>query len=265
MDYIKIKNLEVFARHGVLPEENKLGQKFLISAYLYIDTKEAGKADDLSKSIHYGEVCSFIHDYVKDHTFQLIESVAEQLAEQLLHNLSRLKEVEIEVKKPWAPIGLPLEAVSVKIRRKWHTVYIALGSNIGDKKAHLDFGIESICNHADCRVKKVSSYIETEPYGETNQDHFLNACAELETLKTPEELLECLHQIEQQAGRERKVRWGPRTLDIDIIFYDDLIKHTEKLQIPHIDMHNREFVIAPLKEIAPYVIHPIFHKYVIEL
>ena len=136
-DKIKIQNLEVFANHGVFPEENVLGQKFVVSAVLYTDTRKAGQTDELTASIHYGEVSAFIDRYLKEHTFQLLEKVAESLAEELLLQTKGLQKIRLEIKKPWAPVGLPLETVSVEIEREWHTAYIALGSNIGDSEAYL--------------------------------------------------------------------------------------------------------------------------------
>ena len=134
MDQIQIKNLEVFAKHGVFPEENVLGQKFVISAVLYTATREAGKTDDLTKSIHYGEISHWIKRFLEEHTYQLLETAAERLAEELLLQTERLERVRLQLQKPWAPIGLHLETVSVEIERGWHTAYIALGSNMGDKK-----------------------------------------------------------------------------------------------------------------------------------
>lgn len=258
MDKIKIENLEVFANHGVFPEENRLGQKFLISAVLYTDTRKAGMTDDLTASIHYGEVCQFMDTYMKEHTYQLIERVAETLAEELLLTWSTLQKIRLEIKKPWAPLGLPLSSVSVEIERGWHTAYIALGSNMGDKAAYLSNAVNELNRVRGCKVTKISSWIETEPYGMVEQDRFLNGCLEMRTLLTPQELLEKLHEIEQAAGRERKVHWGPRTLDLDIIFYDDLVLQTEDLCIPHVDMQNRGFVLEPLCEIAPYKRHPVY-------
>ncbi|MCI6468218.1 MAG: 2-amino-4-hydroxy-6-hydroxymethyldihydropteridine diphosphokinase [Faecalicatena sp.] len=256
MDQIKIENLEVFAKHGVFPEENVLGQKFLISATLYTDTRHAGKTDDLTASIHYGEVSQFIDAYMKAHTYQLIERVAESLAEELLLHTKHLQKIELEVKKPWAPVGLPLESVSVKILRKWHTAYIALGSNMGEKEKYLDGAVKALDSRQDCQVEKKSSWFITPPYGVTEQDDFLNGCLKLRTLLSPEELLEVLNQTEKEAGRERIIHWGPRTLDLDIIFYDDLILETDTLCIPHVEMHKRDFVLKPLHEIAPYKHHP---------
>lgn len=258
MDKIKIENLEVFANHGVFEEENHLGQKFLVSAVLYTDTRNAGKTDELAASIHYGEVCRFIDTYMKEHTYRLIERAAETLAEELLLTLPNLQKIQLEIKKPWAPIGLPIQSVSVEIERAWHTVYIALGSNMGDKSGYLSRAVNDLDRLHGCKVTKISSWIETQPYGMVEQDSFLNGCLEMRTLFTPQELLEELHGIERSAGRERKVHWGPRTLDLDIIFYDDLVVQTEELCIPHVDMQNRGFVLEPLCEIAPYKRHPVY-------
>ncbi len=284
MDKIKINNLEVFAKHGVFPEENKLGQKFSVSAVLYTDARNAGKTDALAASIDYGEVCRFIDEYMRSNTFGLIESAAEALAEALLLRTPRLAKVCLEVKKPWAPIGLPLETVSVEIERQWHTAYIALGSNIGDKKANLDQAVyalahlpqaslpdtaggredrEEECRHT--RVARVSKYYETKPYGMTEQPDFLNACLELRTLLTPQELLKAMQKIEQDAGRERIIHWGPRTLDLDILLYDDLVLESPDLCIPHVEMHKRWFVLKPLHDIAPYKRHPVYGKTVREM
>ncbi|MEE1442443.1 MAG: 2-amino-4-hydroxy-6-hydroxymethyldihydropteridine diphosphokinase [Blautia sp.] len=264
-DEIHIQNLEVFANHGVFQEETNLGQKFLFSLTMYTDTRKAGKSDCLEESIHYGEVSQFITDYTRKHTRKLIEAAAEDLATALLLHYPLLKGVTLELKKPWAPVGLPLETVSVKISRFWHRAYIALGSNLGDKKAYLDQAIKALKQHKECRVQKVSSYLVTEPYGGVEQDDFLNACLSLDTLLSPEELLDLLHEIEQAAHRERLIHWGPRTLDLDILLYDNEVLETEDLIIPHVEMHKRDFVLKPLAEIAPNKRHPILGKTIGEL
>ena len=97
-DQIKIVNLEIFARHGVFPEENRLGQKFLVSAVLSVDTRKAGKADDLEASVDYGEVCRFMDSYMKAHTYKLLECAAEGLAKELLLRTPHLENVRLEVK-----------------------------------------------------------------------------------------------------------------------------------------------------------------------
>ena len=259
-DEIQIRDLEVFANHGVFPEETRLGQKFLLSLTMYTDTRKAGTGDCLEDSIDYGAVSHFMTDYMKQHTWKLIEAAAEHLAEELLLRYPLLKGVTLELKKPWAPVGLPLDTVAVKITRFWHRAYLGLGSNLGDKETYLNQAVKSVDETRGCQVEKVSSYLVTEPYGGVEQDDFLNACLCLKTYLSPEELLKRLHEIEQDAHRERIVRWGPRTLDLDILLYDDLILETEELILPHMDMENREFVLKPLSEIAPNLRHPILHR-----
>lgn len=264
-DEIHIEELEVFANHGVFPEENRLGQKFLISLTMYVDSRIAGKTDCLESSADYGDICRFMTEFTKANPRRLIETAAEDLAEAILIRYNILKGVTLELKKPWAPVGLPLKTVSVKITRFRHTACIGLGSNLGDKKAYLDNAVKALDETKGCHVKKVSSYYVTEPYGGVEQDDFLNACLILETLFTPEELLKRLHEIEQAAHRERLVHWGPRTLDLDILLYDDAVIETDDLIIPHSEMHLRSFVLQPLCEIAPNKRHPVLKKTVSQL
>ncbi len=265
LDQIQIKNLEVFGKHGVFQEENKLGQKFLINAAVYTHTREAGLKDDLTKSIHYGEMAHFMTDFMINHTYQLIETVAEQMARALLLAFPAMEKITLEICKPWAPVGLPMETVSVKITRGWHCAYVAVGSNLGDRGAYIRKGVEALGENQDCIVEKESQIIVTKPYGGVEQPDFLNGMLKIRTLLSPMELLDLLHQVEQGAHRERKIHWGPRTLDLDIIFYDDWIVDEKRLQIPHPDMQNREFVLKPLAELAPYYRHPLSGKTVEEM
>lgn len=265
MDKITIDKLEIFANHGVYPEENVLGQKFIISVVLYTSTRKAGVTDELSFSVNYGEVSHFIRKYMTEHTWKLLECAAEHLAQAILLEYPLVKKLDLEIQKPWAPIALPLNTVSVKITRGWHTAYIALGSNIGDKKAYLDMAVKHLNERKDCQVKKVSDYLVTAPYGVTDQDDFLNGALELHTILDPEELLQALHQIEQEANRVRTIHWGPRTLDLDILMYDDLVLDTPELHIPHIEMHLRDFVLIPMNQIAPWKRHPLIGKTIEEM
>lgn len=265
MDKIEIRDLEIFANHGVFPEETALGQKFVVSAVMYTETRPAGLTDDLSASINYGEVSHMITDFLQKNTYKLLEAAVENLAETLLLSLPLLKKITLRIEKPWAPVGLPLKTVAVEITRGWHTAYIAFGSNMGDKKKYLDNAIQGLRDMKEIVVEKVSEYLVTEPYGDVEQDEFLNGALRVRTLLSPEELLDRLHVLEQAADRKRIIHWGPRTLDLDIIFYDDLICEEDDLCIPHIEMHKRSFVLKPLEEIAPYKRHPVTGKTVREM
>jgi dihydroneopterin aldolase/2-amino-4-hydroxy-6-hydroxymethyldihydropteridine diphosphokinase len=266
LDKIQIKDLEVFANHGVMPEEKALGQKFLLSLCMYLDVQEAGQKDDLTKSVSYAYVAQYAEHFMRSNRFELIEGVAEHLAEELLLKFPMLEYVTVEIKKPWAPIGLPLDTVSVEITRGYHTAFLSIGSNIEDRKGYLDFAVTKFKNTmAHTSVVAVSDYIETEPYGMTDQASFLNGALEIRTLLSPQELLDTLHQMEAIAGRKRDVHWGPRTLDVDIIFYDDLVLTNPNITIPHADMANRDFVLRPLMQLCPGYVHPLYQKTVAQL
>ena len=265
MDRIKITGLKVFAHHGVFPEETKNGQDFYVNATLFLHCREAGLSDDLTKSVHYGEVSMFITDFLQEHTYQLIETAAEQTVKALLVAFPLIEKITFELCKPHAPIGLPFENVSVTIERGWHTAYLAVGSNMGEKEAYIKNGISELKEQPDIIVEKVSSMIVTKPYGGVEQDDFVNAAMKIRTLLTPQELLEVLHEIEAHANRKRIIHWGPRTLDLDIIFYDDLVYEDDDLILPHVDMQNRNFVLKPLMELCPNKRHPILKETMTQL
>lgn len=265
MDQIIVEDLQVYAYHGVYPQENEKGQNFYVSAALDTDTRAAGMADELELSTNYGDVCRFLHRFLTEHTYKLIETAAEKVSEALLLQFPLVRRVTLELKKPEAPIPLPFGSVSVKITRGWCRAYIACGSNMGNKRAHLDAAVDELRADKSCRVLRVSDWVATTPYGGVEQDDFLNGALSIETLYTPEELLEALHAIEKKEARERKERWGPRTLDLDILLYEGKVMDTEELTIPHRDMINRDFVLKPLAQIAPYEIHPVLGKSILEL
>ena len=145
-----------------------------------------------------------------------------------------------------------------------HTAYIALGSNLGDRKANLEEAAKCVAA-AGIKILKVSSWLETEPYGVTDQPMFMNGVMQVETYKTPLELLRTLLSIELDMGRVRKRHWGERNIDLDLLFYEDVIMMSKELNLPHPDMQNRDFVLIPLAEIAPNLMHPVLHKTIKQL
>ena len=264
-DKIIIKDLECFAYHGVLEPERQLGQKFLVSLELSVDTRVAGKTDNLEQSVNYASVCNTVIAFMKEHTFQLIERVADELAQKILIEYPLVEQIQVNIKKPWAPVLLSLDTVAVEITRGWHTVYLGIGSNMGEKKENMKTAISCFSEHPLCKVEKVSTFIHTKPYGVKDQDNFVNGAFCIKTLLTPEEVLEFIGTIEEKLKRVRKQHWGPRTIDVDILFYDNLILHTEQLTIPHIEITKRDFVLTPLYELDPYLMHPVFKKPIIQL
>lgn len=265
MECIKIDNLEVYAFHGVFEEEKQKGQQFYINVVLRTDLKKAGRTDCLTDSTHYGEVCLQIKKTMTEMSYDLIERAAEKIIEDILINFPLIQEVTIELRKPNAPIPMEFESVSVQLIRGWHKVYVAFGSNMGEKETYIQNAVKEFEDSIYFRNIKMSDFFYSRPYGGVEQEDFVNGILEMETMLEPFEVLEILHEVEKKAGRIRIQHWGPRTLDLDIIFYDDLVLDDEELQIPHKDMINRDFVLIPLAQLAGYKRHPLLKKTVDEL
>lgn len=143
--------------------------------------------------------------------------------------------------------------------------YIGLGSNIEDRIGYLKEAIRRIGNLPDTEVESASSAYDTEPMGRTDQPRFLNAVVRVRTWLPPERLLEGLLRIERELGRERKERWGPRTVDLDLLLYDDRVISKPGLQVPHPRLHERAFVLVPLAELDPELVHPVLGRTLKEL
>jgi len=142
-------------------------------------------------------------------------------------------------------------------------VYLSLGSNVGDREDHLRSAITRLESIA--RVISVSSFYETEPMEVTNQPWFLNCAVKVETTKMPKQFMAAVLEIEQEMGRLRTMKKGPRTIDIDILLFGDAVVDSPEVTIPHPAMHERRFVLEPLVEIAPEARHPVFKKTVSEM
>ncbi len=145
--------------------------------------------------------------------------------------------------------------------------YLSLGSNIGDRLSNIQQAVNLLALDEKITILKTSRFYETEPWGVKNQNWFVNAVIRIETNLKPIELLRVINHVEERLGRCRaqETRWGERTLDIDILFYDDLIFENEILTIPHKELHNRAFVLVPMLEIAENFIHPTLNKTISEL
>lgn len=263
MDKIIIKELEVFANHGVLPAEKELGQKFVITCEIGLDLKDIAKTDNISQTINYADVCKDITRLMQKNTYNLIESCAEELTDHILHNYPT-KSVTVTIEKPWAPIGMVC-SVSVQIQKSWHKVYLGLGSNMGNPSENLDNAIKALKTHTQLQILKQSSYHQTKPQGGPPQNDYTNCVIEAKTTFSPNQLIKYLLQTETTLGRIRTQHWGPRIIDIDILTYDNIITDDPKVVIPHPYMHTRLFVLAPFCELNPFYVHPLLNTRVQEL
>ncbi|MGL5575714.1 MAG: 2-amino-4-hydroxy-6-hydroxymethyldihydropteridine diphosphokinase [Sarcina sp.] len=265
MEKIVIKDFVIFGHHGVFLEEKTLGQKFVLDIILSLSVEEAAKTGNLNKSVHYGELAHKLEEKFKAESYDLIETVADRMIEFILLEYDLVDSVKIRVKKPWAPIHRNLDTVYVEMEKRWNEAFLSFGSNLGDKSENIKKGLELIENSYHTKVIKVSDIIVTEPWGYEEQDDFLNGTCKIKTLLSPKELVKFLLEVEKDLNRERIIKWGPRTLDLDVIFYNNIITEDEEATIPHPRMHQREFVLEPLNQIAPYKIHPLYKKRVFEL
>jgi len=265
MDQLIIKDLELFGFHGVNPEEKSMGQKFIVKAKISMDLSEAGESDSLNTAINYAKLCHELQEVFNRTKHDLIERAATVLCEYILTNYDQVTEVDLTLKKPWAPIHLPIDYPAVRLVRRWHSAYVAVGANLGNKRENISNAMNTINASWHTSIIKESTLIETDPVGYEDQDTFINGVFEIKTLLTPIKLIRWLLSIEKELKRERIIRWGPRTIDLDVIYYDDLISSLDEIVIPHPRMHERTFVLEPLNEIAPYKMHPILNKRTFQL
>lgn len=145
------------------------------------------------------------------------------------------------------------------------TAYLLTGSNLGDRLSHLKQAVLHLTVHTAVEIDRISQVYETAPWGKTDQQSFYNQALKIKTSLSAIELLDLVLDIEQRIGRKRKERWGPRCIDIDIIFYEDEISKTRQLELPHPRLQDRRFVLVPMVELTPNHLHPVFQKTVSEL
>jgi len=142
--------------------------------------------------------------------------------------------------------------------------YIGIGSNEGNKRTNIKSAIDLINEIADCSIEKISSVYETLPFGDIEQDNFFNAVIKISTKLNPQELFIELKKIEQRLGRIIREKWGPREIDLDVLLFNDLIFSDEIITLPHKGIIYRDFVLVPLIEIEPELIHPVFNKKIVD-
>ena len=250
-DRIVLQGVSARGNHGVLEFEKRDGQTFLVDVTMVCDLERAGRTDDLAATVNYAEVADDVVARITGPSFDLIERLAEVIADDVLrHDL--VESVEVVVHKPEAPVGHPFTDVQVRVERSNAAhVVVALGSNLGDRGQTLAAAVQRLRDLPGLTVTSVSSIVETDPVGGPDQPPYLNAVVVGRATTDPESLLAGLHRIESEHGRTREIRWGARTLDLDLIQYGtpgssrEVVSDDPELTLPHPRAHERAFVLAP--------------------
>lgn len=252
---IVLSGVRARGHHGVLPSEKEAGQEFVVDVEYDVDAAAAAAADDLALTVSYADVAAEVVQRVQDGALDLVET----LAARILADVVRRPFVEragVTVHKPQAPVGVPFGDVSVSLEAPGrHPVVIALGSNLGDRRAVLEDAIARLSSFVT--VTGRSAWFETDPVGGVPQPDYLNAVVVGTTALGPTHLMRRLHEIEAAAGRTREVRWGARTLDLDLVQHghpDDpasLALLDGDLVLPHPRAHERAFVLVPWLDADP--------------
>jgi dihydroneopterin aldolase/2-amino-4-hydroxy-6-hydroxymethyldihydropteridine diphosphokinase len=255
-DTIAIRGLVVTTVVGVLPHERAAAQPVRIDLDLFVDLRDAGRTDELADTANYGDVAERVAAVVREAKDLLLERLADRVAEMVVA-IDRVEAVDVTITKLRPPIPEQLDSTAVRIRRRRrdfeilgrdpHLAILALGSSLGDREGYLRFAVTSFPD-----LQSMSQVFETDPVGGPDgQDTYLNMVIAVHTMLDPYALLRRCRQVEAEALRQRVVHWGPRTLDIDVLFYDDIRIDDPHLTIPHPRYAERRFVLAPLAEIAP--------------
>ena len=259
-DTIRIEGVKALGCHGVLAEERTYDQPFVVDIELEVDTALSAATDDVAHTISYADVAQDAVAVITGESVNLIETLANRIAEKVLE-LGPLS-VAVTIHKPEAPVGLPFSDVFVTVRRNGplldndagiRHVVLALGANLGEPRANLEWAIEQI-TMLDVHVDAVSQFYETEPVlapRQAAQPNYTNAVVALDTALSPLELLRELQRIEVRGGRVRHERWGARLLDIDIIDFEGVTSTVPRLTLPHPRAAERLFVLEPWASIEP--------------
>ncbi len=256
IDRIELRGLRLVTIVGVLDHERQSPQPLEIDIVMHADLTDACLSDELADTVDYGAVTESIEKAAAQHHDLLLERLAGRIAEAVFEQ-PRVEEVEVTVRKLRPPLPSDIATAGVRIHRirtgsvaadsTHHRALLALGSNLGDRVGFLRHAVR----HVGAIVAQSQVY-ETDPIGgPSGQRAYLNMVVAIDTPLDPFALLRRCQRIEASAGRERAVRWGPRTLDVDMLFYDDARLETPSLVVPHPRIGERRFVLAPLAEVAP--------------
>ena len=260
MDRIEISGVSATGYHGVFEHEKRDGQLFVVDVALTLDLRPAGRSDALADTVNYAEVAADVMRRIEGEPFDLIERLAEVIAADALAR-PLVQVVEVAVHEPQAPVGVPFGDVVVRVtRRRPVPVVIALGANLGDPLQTLTDAVAElpgIPGIPGLAVTAVSPLVESDPVGGPDQPAYLNAVLLGTWDGTPSALLRALHGVESVHHRAREIRWGARTLDLDLIQFGapgsaaEVLSSDPALVLPHPRAHERAFVLMPWAAIDP--------------
>lgn len=259
--YINIKDLRVYAYHGVHPEEKEQGQEFVLDISCLVSDESACTGDCVGQTVSYSSVAKKTIEIFTSRKRDLIEAAANDVAEAVIGTFPLVDAVDVTVKKPNAPVKADFGYMAVSVHRErkangepkkrpMKKAYLALGSNIGDGKKNITRAYDALNAVPGINVVKISEFYITAPWGYADQEDFTNACCEVETSLSPEALLGACLGIEAGMGRVREFKNGPRVIDVDIIMYDGETRNTEELRLPHPAFSERSFVLRPLLDVS---------------
>ena len=257
-DRIVVTGIRGHGRHGVFDHERRDGQEFAVDVELEVGTTAAARSDDLADTVDYGQVAIAVHALIVGEPVDLVETLAERVADACLA-FGGVHAVSVTVHKPSAPIPVPFDDVQLRIRRTApvrRPVALALGSNLGDSATVLQAAVDDLAALPGLSLGAVSAVYRTAPVGGPEQPDYLNAVVVGETTFDPLALLTATQGVERAHHRVRDVRWGPRTLDVDVLALGDEVVDEPTLQVPHPRAHERAFVLVPWTDADPAAVIP---------
>lgn len=251
---IKICHLDCEGCHGVYPEEKTNPQHFLVEAEILLDTTAAIRSDEITDTLNYSMLARNLQDLVAQQHFQLLEKLAFELCRFTLASYPQAFKISLSVEKK--PKSWQNQGTSFLVHSSWqrNRAVIALGSNLGNRKDFLLRATDLIKQLPFTTLLNSSTIHESKALLYTQQPDFLNQCVLVETLLLPSELLTHLQKIEQILGRQRNIPKGPRTIDLDIILYENLKLQTPTLTIPHAGLRSRRYLIEELADFGIQVL-----------
>lgn len=251
VDRIRVLGVRGFGYHGVLEHEQALGQEFRADVVLDLDMSDAAYGDDLGATVDYGRVAQVAHRHLTGESRQLVETVADAIAREVAV-WQRVRRVAVTIHKPHAP--MPVGVADVSVTRTLEApawAVLGIGANLGDPVAALREAVEGLRVDDHTVALQVSPLYATDPVGGPEQPEFRNAVVRLRTWRDPAALLGLCQDLEAGARRERTVRWGPRTLDVDVLDYSGVRSSDPDLTLPHPRACERAFVLIPWNDLSP--------------